>query len=418
MKWVSAEEAITALPRSGRVFLETNCGAPEALYTELAAQRERFHNLELYAGLLFNTPAWLEGVGEQFRLESLHPTAPVEKLITAGKADYLPLRYSRIPNTFVPGGALAVDAAVIQVSPPDAHGYCSLGPAVSTTLPVARTAPLTIAEVNPRCPRTLGDSMIHVSQIDFAVQADHALTELAPAPVGETERAIARHVANLVPDSSTIQIGIGGVPQAILEQLGNHRDLGVHSGMLCDAMLPLIESGVITGARKTIDRFKLTAGELLGTRTLFEWCDNNPAVQMCEAAKSHALEYLWQHERFVGINSAVEIDLTGQLNAEWVAGRQISGLGGQFDFVEAAMYSRGGVSIVAMPATAAGGKVSRIVAQLAAGTPVTTPRFCVDYVVTEFGVADLRAKPLRGRAEALIAIAHPDNRAELADALA
>lgn len=412
----AASVAIAALPRTGRVFVGPGCGVPVTLCEALAHERERFAGLELYCGLLFEPPAFLEAVPKHFRLVSLHPTSSVEPLITAGTADYLPLRLSRIPEVLGAGGPLAVDAALIQVSPPDAHGYCSLGPAVSTALPVARSAPLVIAEINPRCPRAHGDGVLHVSEIDIAVEADHPLVEMRPARVGDTERAIARHVATLVPEGATIQIGIGGVPQAILEALSNHRDLGVHSGMLCDGMIPLVEAGVITGARKSLDPHKLVAGEALGTRVLFDFLDDNPSVRMVPAALSHGLEYLQHQERFISINSALEVDLTGQVNAEWLDGRQVSGLGGQFDFVEAAMYSRGGRSIVALPATAAGGKVSRIVPSLAAGTVVTTPRHCVDFVVTEYGIADLRAKTLRQRVETLAAVAHPSFRDKLLDA--
>jgi 4-hydroxybutyrate CoA-transferase len=410
----SAREAVAALPPAGRVFVAPGCGVPTALCTALAEERDRFDGLRLYCGLLFEPPAFLEAVPVHFRLVSLHPTATVEPLITAGRADYLPLRYSRIPDAFAPDGPVAVDAALVQVSPPDARGYCSLGTAVGTTLPVARSAPLLIAEINPRSPRTHGEGMLHVSEIDIGVEVEHDLVELPQARIGEIERAIGRHVAALVPDEATIQIGIGAIPQAILDALAGHRDLGVHSGMLCDGMIPLVETGVITGACKSLDPHKLAAGEVLGTRALFDWVDDNPAVRMLPARLSHGLEYLMAQDRFVSINSALEVDLTGQVNAEWLGGRQVSGLGGSFDFAEAAMYSRGGLSIVALPATAARGTASRIVPRLAAGTTVTTPRHCVDIVVTEFGVADLRAKTLRERAEALTAIAHPDFRGGLA----
>ncbi len=416
MRLLSARDAMAALPPAGRAFIAPGCGMPSALCEALGEERDRFHGLELFCGLMFERFALLDAVPDHFRLVSLHPTAHVEPLITAGRADFLPLRYSRIADALAPGGPLPLDAALVQVSPPDARGYCSLGTAVGTTVTVARSAPLVIAEINPRSPRTHGEGMLHVSEIDIGVEVDHDLIELKPARVSEVERGIARHVAALIPDGSTIQIGIGGVPRAILEEMRGHRDLGVHSGMLCDGMLPLIESGVITGAHKSLDPYKLAAGEALGTVELFRFIDDNPAVRMLPALLSHGLEYLQHQDRFVSINSALEVDLTGQVNAEWLAGRQVSGLGGSFDFAEAAMYSRGGVSIVALPATAAGGKASRIVPGFAAGTAVTTPRHCVNYIVTEFGVADLRAKTLRQRAEALAAIAHPDFRAALVGA--
>ena len=413
MQSVSPAEAIAALPASGRVFVAPGCGLPVALCDALGAAADRFRGLHIYCGLIFEPVGFLQADPACVRLVSLHPTAPVEPLITRGDADYLPLRYSQIPATFGRGGRLPVDAALIQVSPPDARGYCSLGVSVGTTAGVARDAPLVIAEVNPRMPRTHGAGVLHVSAIDLAVETDHPLLPLKPARVTDSERTIARNVATLVPDGATIQIGIGAVPQAILQAFGDRRDLGIHSGMLCDDMVPLAEAGVITGARKTLDPYRLAAGEVLGTEPLFDFVDDNPAVLMLPASMSHGLDYLRGQANFVSINSALEIDLTGQLNAEWLDGRQISGLGGSFDFVEAAMYAPGGVSIVAMTATAARGTASRIVPSLAAGTAVTTPRHCLDYVVTEYGIADLRARTLRERAAALTAIAHPQFRAAL-----
>lgn len=417
MHRVSPAEAIAALPRSGRVFIGSGCGLPVVLCEALGAAADRFRGLSLYCGLMFEAAGFLDSDPACLRLVSLHPTGVTEPLITRGDADYLPLRYSQIPATFLPGGPLAVDAALVQVSPPDAHGFCSLGVSVGTAAPIARGAPLVIAEVNPRMPRTFGAGALHVSAIDLAVEVDHPLVPLPPARVTETERAIGRHVAALVPDGATIQVGIGAVPQAILEALRGHRDLGVHSGMLCDGMVPLVEAGVITGARKTLDPYTHTAAEVFGTQPLFDFVADNPAVVMLPATVSHGLAYLRGQARFVSINSALEVDLTGQVNAEWLDGRQVSGLGGSFDFVEATLHAPDAVSIVALNATAARGAVSRIVPRLAAGTAVTTPRHCLQYVVTEFGVADLRAATLRERAAALAAIADPRFRSGLESAI-
>ena len=415
MQLVSAQEAIAALPTSGRVFVAPGCGLPVVLCDALGEAAGRFRGLTVYAGLVFEPVGFLEADPACVRLVSLHPTGVTEPLITRSDADYLPLRYSQIPATFSRGGALPVDAALVQVSPPDARGHCSLGVSVGTTAPVVREAPLVIAEVNPRMPFTHGAGVLHVSEIDLAVAVDHPLVPLKPARVTEVERTIAGRVAALVPDGATIQIGIGAVPQAILESLAGHKDLGVHSGMLCDGMAPLAEAGVLTGARKTLDPYRLAAGEVLGTEPLFRFVDDNPRVLMLPATLSHGLEYLRGQANFVGINSALEVDLTGQVNAEWLEGRQVSGLGGSFDFVEAAMYAPGGISILAMTSTAARGTASRIVPRLAAGTAVTTPRHCLDFVVTEYGVADLRAKTLRERAAALAPLAHPTFRSGLAD---
>jgi 4-hydroxybutyrate CoA-transferase len=386
---------------------------PLTLLEALHAAEDRFEGLHIYCSLVLEPIDVLNADPSHIRLVSLQPTAATAPLVARGDADYLPLRLSVIPDAFRPDGRLPLAAAMVQVSPPDTRGYCSLGVSVCMAGPVLRHAPLVIAEINPRMPRTFGAGTVHVSQIDYAVEVDHALTPLLPARVGDVEHRIGGNVAGLVPDGATIQIGIGAAPQAILEALSNHRDLGIHSGMLCDGMVPLVERGVITGLRKSLDAGQLAAGEVLGTQVLFDFVDDNPSVLMLPASKSHGLEYLRHQANFVSINSALEVDLTGQVNAEWLDGRQVSGLGGSFDFTEATMYSPGGIGIIAMSATAAGGKVSRIVSRLAAGTAVTTPRHCIQYVVTEHGVADLRDKTLRERAEALIAIAEPRFRADL-----
>ncbi|HEY7295962.1 MAG TPA: acetyl-CoA hydrolase/transferase C-terminal domain-containing protein, partial [Dehalococcoidia bacterium] len=238
-----------------------------------------------------------------------------------------------------------------------------------------------------------------------------------PPQVGALERTIADNVAGLVPNGATFQIGIGAIPQAILEALCDHRDLGIHSGMICDGMIPLIESGAVSGAHKTIDRLRVVGGEVMGTDTLYDYVDDNPRFAIVSAVHSHGLATLRRLENFVAINSAVEVDLSGQVNAEWVAGRQISGIGGQFDYIEGAMHAKGGRSIIALPSTAARGSASRIVGTLAAGAPVTSSRAMLDYVVTEYGVADLRGKGIHARAGALAAVAHPQFRDELLAAI-
>lgn len=412
MQVVSAEEAVRSLPARGRVFVAPGCGTPLSLLDALGDAREAFEDLQVCTGLLFRPARFLAAVPRPFRLLVTHPTSVTEPLVTDGRAEYLPLRYSQTPVMFGRGGMLPADAVLIQVSPPDRDGICTLGASVSAALDLVAEAPLVIAEINAHAPQTHG-AEIPISHIDVACECDAPLIPYEPPHVGEVERAIARHVAALVPDGACFQIGIGAIPQAILEALGDHRDLGVHSGLVCDGMVPLIEKGVVNGARKNIDRGVVVAGEAMGTETLFRFVDNNPAFRFVSARYSHGLATLRQIENFVAINSAIEVDLTGQVNAEWVGGRQISGLGGQFDFVEAAMYAPGGRSITALPSTAAGGRVSRIVRTLATGAPVTTPRHCVDTVVTEYGIADLRNKGLRERARALAAIAHPAFRDEL-----
>ena len=409
MEIVSAEEAVRRLPARGRVFVAPGCGTPFSLLDALGDAREAFSDLEVCTGLLFRPARFLDGVPRPFRLTVTHPTAVTEPLVSDGRADHLPLRYSQTPVVFGRDGILPADALLIQVSPPDRDGVCTLGASVSASLDLVAETALVIAEINWRAPRTAG-AEIHVSRIAAACEVDAPLAPYEPPVVGEVERQIGRRVAELVPDGACFQIGIGAIPQAILEALSDHRDLGIHSGLVCDGMIPLIERGVVTGARKEVDRGLAVAGEAMGTEPFFRFVDGNPGFRFVSARYSHGLDAMRPLSNFTAINSALEVDLTGQVNAEWVNGRQISGLGGQFDFVEAAMYAPGGRSITALPSTAARGKVSRIVPALAAGTPVTTPRYCVDTVATEYGVADLRGKGLRERARALAAIAHPSFR--------
>jgi len=413
MEIVSAAEAIRRLPRRGRVLLAPGCGMPLSLGDTMGSQHDAFDDLEIYTGLVLAPSTFLDFVPSPFRLITTHVAAATEPLVRDGRADFLPLRHSQLPVIFAPDGTLPVDVLLIQVSPPDRHGYCSLGASVSACLDLVPRVGLVVAEINRQAPRTLGNA-VHVSQIDLACHVDRPLVAYSSPPAGVLERQIAAHVAPLIPDRACFQIGIGAIPQAILETLRDHRDLGIHSGMLCDGMIPLIDSGVVTGAYKTVDRGFVVGGEVMGTDLLYRYVDDNPIVQIVSAAHSHGLETVRRLDGFVAINSAIEVDLSGQVNAEWVGGRQISGIGGQFDFVEAAMYSRGGLSIVALPATGARGTASRIVRALAAGTPVTTPRSCVDLVVTEYGVADLRGKGVYARAGALAAIAHPQFREALA----
>ena len=393
-------------------MLAPGCGLPLTLSDALAAAHAEFEEIEICTGLVLAHTPLLEHVPRPFRLLTTHVTAHTERLVLEQKADYLPLRYSQMPVAFAPNGPLPADAVLIQVSPPDRHGYCSLGASVSACLDLVATARLVVAEINVRAPRTSGHA-VPIDQIDVACEVDRPLIAQSPPHTGELERTIARYVAELIPDGACFQIGIGAIPQAILEALGDHRDLGIHSGMICDGMVPLIRAGVANGARKRIDRGLAVGGEAMGTELLYDFLDGNAAVRLVSARYSHGLETVARLDNFVAINSAIEVDLTGQVNAEWVAGRQMSGIGGQFDYVEAAMYSRGGRSIVALPSTAARGSASRIVRTLAAGAPVTTPRYCAEFVVTEYGIADLRGKGIHARARALAAIAHPQFREEL-----
>jgi 4-hydroxybutyrate CoA-transferase len=323
-----------------------------------------------------------------------------------GDVDFVPARYFDTVSLFSAGGAWAPDAVLVHTAPPDRGGYLSLGVSVSYLLPAARRAPLVIAQVNPRMPRTLGQAFVHRSQVDAWTLVDHALLEYPPTPVGEIERRIAGHVADLIPDGATVQVGVGSIPQAVMEALAGKKDLGVHS-LLVDHMLPLVRSGVITNARKRLHPGRMDVGEIMGTAALYQWSHENPLVNMEPSDVVHDPHVIAALGDFVSVNSALEVDLLGQVNAESVDGRQITGIGGQFDFVLGAARAAGGRAIIALPAGAARGTRSRIVARLGAGARVTTPRFLSDYVVTEHGVAALRGQSDAGRARALVRIADP-----------
>jgi acyl-CoA hydrolase len=329
-----------------------------------------------------------------------------------GRVEFVPIRYFDLVEQFVAGGAWAPDCVLVHCAPPDRRGYLSLGVSVSVSLPAARRAPLVIAQVNPAMPRTLGNAFLHRSQIDCWVEVDEPLASYPPPAIGEVERAIGRHVAGLVPDGATVQVGVGAIPQAVLEALVDHRDLALHS-LLVDASVTLVERGAVSNGRKRIHRGRMDIAEAMGTPRLFTFLHENPLVNMESSAFVHDPAIVAQLDRFVAINSALEIDVGGQVTAESLGPRQVAGIGGQFDFVLGASRSRGGMAIVALPSTGRDGTVSRIVPRLQPGAAVTSPRALVDWVVTEHGAAELSGKGERGRAEALIAIAHPRFREEL-----
>ncbi len=409
-KQVSALDAIRALPPVCRIMITQACGTPLTLMQAIDDGRGHFESLEVCTGLLFEDLPWVQRVGENISVTTWQVSGPIQKAADEGRVEYLPLRLSQVPWAFGRSGPFPVDAAVIQVSQPDANGYVSLGATVGTIMEIAREAPFVIAEVNAQTPRTLGNSFLHLRDIDLLVDADYPVIQRKGTPIGESERRIAESVAELVPDGATIQTGIGAIPEALIGLLEGKRDLGVHSGMISDGYINLIERGIINNTKKSFDKHKLVIGEVMGTAELFRYVNDNAAIHFDSVSYTHNPNLVQRHDNFVSINSAVEIDLGGQVGAESIGPRQISGIGGQFDFVEAALHSKGGISVFAMPSTAAGGKVSRIVPQLSAGTIVSTPRYCTDYVVTEYGVASLKGKTMRQRAEALTAIAHPSFR--------
>jgi acetyl-CoA hydrolase len=403
---VGVEEAIGRLAPGTRVLLPPGCAVPTPLIAEILRQADRLRPLTLMGGLyLGEHPFCAAEYDGRLRWATFHATPGLRDALTRGQAEFIPLRYFDAPWAFGPGGPWAADAVLVQTSPPDSAGRVSLGVSTSYPLPVARGTALVIAEVNHRMPRTLGDSTIGLDRVAAWVETDRSLVPYPSPRPGEVERRIADHVAEIVPDGATVQVGIGAVPEAIVAGLAGHRDLGVHS-LLVDSMLPLLERGVITGARNRRHPGCLDLGEIMGTEPLFRWAHENAQVWMEPSTTIHDPAIVAGLERFVSVNSAIEIDLTGQVNAEALGGRQVAGIGGQFDFVAGAALG-GGRAVIARPATDPQGEVSRIVARLEAGTPVTTPRHLVDCVVTEFGRAQLRGLSDVARARELTRIAHP-----------
>jgi len=408
----SLADAVARLSPGMKVLLPPACGEPSALVAEICRQSARLRDLTLLGGIHLGDYPWARPEHAALRFATWHMSPRLEEARRRGRVEFVPIRYFDLVTQFVAGGTWAPDCVLVHCAPPDRNGYLSLGVSVSVALPAARRAPLVIAQVNRSMPRTLGNGSLHQSQIDCWAEADEPLAPYPPTPIGDVERAIGRHVAALVPDGATVQVGVGAIPQAVLEALESHRDLSLHS-LLVDAAVGLVERGVVTGARKRVHRGRMDIGEAMGTRRLFDFIHENPLVNMEPSGFVHDPEAVAQLDRFVAINSALEIDLTGQVTAESLGPRQVAGIGGQFDFVLGASRSRGGAAIIALPSTGRDGAVSRIVPSLQAGAAVTSPRALADWVVTEHGAAPLRGKGERGRAEALIAVAHPRFREEL-----
>jgi acyl-CoA hydrolase len=405
-------DAIGELRPGMRVLLPPGCGEPVALVAEICRQSTRLRDLTLMGGIHLGDYPWARPEHAELRYATWHMSPKLEEARVRGRVDFVPMRYFDLVTEFSRGGAWAPDCVLVHCAPPDRQGYLSLGVAVGVSLPAARRAPLVIAQVNPNMPRTLGHGMLRKSQIDVCVEIDEALRPYPPTEPGEVERAIGRHLAALVPDGATVQVGVGAIPQGVLEALGGHRDLALHS-LLVDSAVPLMERGVVNGAAKRVHRGRLDVAEVMGTTRLFEFVHDNRLVNMDSSALVHDPDYVARLDRFISINSALEVDLTGQVNAETLGARQVAGIGGQFDFVLGASRSRGGAAIIALPSTGRDGTVSRIVARLAEGAAVTTPRFLTDWVVTEHGAARVRGLSVRERARALAGIAHPRFRSEL-----
>ena len=415
MKLVDAQTAIAALPVQGRIAIGANAGEPQLLVEELARQAARFGTLEVAEMLSMRWSKALvqPSIFGHIRVNALFIGAAVRDAVQRGDADYTPVFLSEIPALFRPGGTLPLDAALVQVSPPDDHGYCSMGVCVDVMRSAVENARMVIAQINPQMPRTLGNSFVHSSKIHYAVEHRCPLVTLDGHDLDPVQDQIGARVAELVEDGCTLQTGIGGIPDAVLSRLRDRKDLAVHTEMLSDGVMDLIEAGVITGAHKPLWPGKAVTSFVLGSEKLYRFVDNNPMVEMQPSDVTNDPYLIARHPRLVAINSALAIDLTGQVNADSIGTKFYSGIGGQVDFLRGAARSEGGRPIVALPSTAKKGTVSRIVPTLATGAGVVTSRGDVHHVVTEWGRVNLHGLTIRQRARALISIAHPNFREQL-----
>jgi 4-hydroxybutyrate CoA-transferase len=414
-KLMKAHDAVRCVESGMRVYIHGGCAEPETLVEALMERAPYVRDVEIVHMLTFGTAPYVAPeMAGHFRHNAMFIGGNVRDAVNDGRADYTPVYLSEIEGLFE-HGELPVDVALIEVSPPDAHGFCSLGIGVDTTMTVARLAKFVIAQVNDQMPRTYGDSFLHVSKFSAFVESSRPLCEMPREEPNELQRAIAKNVASLIEDGATLQMGIGGIPSAVLPHLMDRRDLGIHSELVGDNVIPLIEAGIITGAKKTVLPRKIVLGFVLGTRTMFDYVDDNPMFEFRPTAFCNDPALIARNDKMVAINSALQIDLTGQVCSDSIGNRFYSGIGGQVDFLRGASRSRGGKPIIAISSTAKNDTVSRIVPMLNPGAGVVTSRGLVRYVVTEYGVAYLHGKTIRQRAEALISIAHPKFRNELYD---
>jgi acetyl-CoA hydrolase len=398
-----------------RIFLTGNCSVPQVLMDAMVDYAPQVEDVEICHALTIGSSDYVAPEMEgHIRANSLFIGPNVRKAVQQGRADFTPVLLSEFTLLFSQG-YLPLDVAFVHLSPPDEHGFCSYGIETGLTKTPAESAKTIIAEINPNMPRCHGDSFIHVSRLDHIVPVDYPLMQLSMTEGGTTElhTQIAEHIAELIPDHATMQMGIGAIPDAVLQFLYHKRDLGIHTELFSDSVIDLVEAGVVTNAHKSLHTGKITAGFMLGTERLYDWVNDNPIIEL------HRTEYIndpfviAQNDRQVAINSAIEIDLTGQVCADSIGPKLYSGVGGQLDFIYGASRSEGGVPIIALPSTAKGDELSRIVPMLKPGAGVVTTRNHVHYVVTEFGVAALYGKTIRQRAQALINVAHPKFRDEL-----
>lgn len=414
----TAAEAVKAVKSGDRIFLTGNVSVPQKVLAALVEYAPNLKDVEICQALTVGAADYVKPEMEgHLRVNSMFISANIRKAVNEGRADFTPVFLSELPLLFK-NGVLPVDVAIIHVSLPDEHGFCSLGVEVGLTKSPAESAKIVVAEVNEKMPRTLGDSFIHISRFTHIVPVNYDIPELLMGGEGDADivEKIAGHVAGLIPDGATMQMGIGSIPDAVLKYLFDKKDLGIHTELFSDGVIDLVNAGVLTNARKTLHPGKIVAGFILGTKRLYEWVDDNPLIELHRSEYVNDPFVIAQNERMVAINSAIEVDLTGQVCADSIGPKFYSGVGGQLDFVYGASRSKGGVPIIALPSAAVmkdGKAISKIVSMLKPGAGVVTSRNHVRFVVTEFGIADLYGRTIRQRAQALINVAHPQFREEL-----
>lgn len=411
---VTPDEAVRSAIKPGmRLFLTGNCSVPQKVLAALVNFAPELERVEICQALTVGPADYVapDMVGH-LRVNTMFISSNIRKAVQDGRVDFTPVLLSEFPLLFK-NQILPLDVAMIHISPPDEHGFCSLGIEVGLTKSAAESAKIIIAEVNQKMPRTLGDAFLHVSRLNYVVPVDYPLPEITMGEEGGSDviEKIAGYIAELIPNGATMQMGIGAIPDAVLKFLFNKKDLGIHTELFSDGVIDLVEAGVLNNSRKTLHPGKIIAGFILGTNRLYDWVDDNPLIEL------HPTEYvndpfvIAQNERMVAVNSAIEVDLTGQICADSIGPKLYSGVGGQLDFIYGASRSKGGVPIIALPSMAK--NFSRIVSTLKSGAGVVTTRNHVRFVVTEYGVADLYGKNIRQRAQSLINVAHPDTREQL-----
>ncbi len=409
----SADEAMQSVKSNSRIYFGGGTGFPLELEKALVKRADQLSNVEVihvatFAGGDYLDPAY----SESFRHKALFIGPNARQAVNDGRADYVPIFLSQAPGLFT-NGVLPLDVALIQVSPPDAHGFCSYGVEVGVTKPAAEAAKLIIAEINPNMPRVLGDSFIHIKNIDIIVEVNYPLPEALFKEITSEQERIGELIAEMIPNGATLQLGIGAIPNAVLTKLDGKQHLGIHTELFSDGVIELVEKGVITNERKSLHPGKSVAGFLFGSQKLYDFVNDNAMIELHPSDYVNDPFIIARNKNMVAINSAIEIDLTGQVVADSIGDRLYSGIGGQIDFIRGASRAEGGIPIIALPSTAKDDTLSRIVSRLRPGAGVVTSRGSVHYVVSEYGVASLHGKSVRQRAQELIRIAHPNFRDEL-----